>query len=71
MSDKNKPELNCTATQSDKFCGKCFVIVRDQIQGMILERIEEIESKPNRIKLIVDTIDIVALKELYNDISNL
>ena len=43
-------------------------IEKESILRMILQKINEIENKPGRTKLIVDTIDIAVLKELYNDI---
>jgi len=45
--------------------------MKEKVLKMILEKIEKIESNPERLQIIVDTIDIVALKELYNDILNI
>lgn len=44
--------------------------MKDQILKMILDKIKECESKQTP-KLIVDRIDVVALKELHDEILNL
>lgn len=45
--------------------------MRNKILLMIKAQIESIENKAGRVKFIVDTIDIIALKELYNEILKL
>lgn len=41
--------------------------MKEQILQLILDKIKECEDK-QKVKLIVDRIDVVALKELYNEI---
>jgi len=45
--------------------------MKEKILQMIKDKIATIENEPTRLKLIVDTIDITALKELHNEILKL
>ncbi len=45
--------------------------MKEKILEMILEKIKSLESKLGSNKFKVDKIDVIALKELYNEIIKL